>query len=147
MVERLRGVGGMRRGRGTVDVDDVVGFWGLAGRDDSAERADDWRERDGGDIRPLELPFGRCPGLVGPGEGGDMGLLVRLVLAPRLGGISIDLMRVARMNIPCLGLHVKYTSPSTEPSFLPLGSESSTPIHRPGANLVVPLYLTIPFPA
>lgn len=71
MVERLRGVGGMRRGRGTADPADVLGFCGLAGRDDSAERAEDWREREGGDIRAPELPVGRCPGLEGPGEGGD----------------------------------------------------------------------------
>lgn len=43
-----------------------------------------------------------------------------------------------RRNMPCSGLHSKYRSPATEPSFFPLGPSSSTPTQTPSANRVVP---------
>jgi hypothetical protein len=45
---------------------------------------------------------------------------------------------------PKCGRHSKYLFPSTEPSFFPLGSSSSTPTHSPGAKSVRPMYLTVP---
>lgn len=47
-------------------------------------------------------------------------------------------------NIPYFILHVKYRFPPTLPSFLPLGSESSIPTHRPGWNAVGPQNRTTP---
>lgn len=50
-------------------------------------------------------------------------------------------------NIPYPGLHGKYASPLTVPSFLPFCSYNSTPIQLPGENFVDPTKRTTPRPA
>ena len=40
--------------------------------------------------------------------------------------------------IPCWGLHVKYLTPCTDPSFRPAGSSNSTPQNRPDVRLISP---------
>ncbi len=49
-----------------------------------------------------------------------------------------------RTNMPCPGAHSKYLCPWTVPSFLPLSSSSSIPIHCPVEKCVGPINRTTP---
>jgi hypothetical protein len=66
-----------------------------------------------------------------------------------VGGVGtaseiIVAMLVSRMKRPWPGGQVKYRSPRTEPSFLPVGVESSIPTKMPSDTWIVPTYLTTP---
>lgn len=50
---------------------------------------------------------------------------------------------VGRTNMPCPGSQSKYRSPWTAPSFLPVASSNSRPIHCPSAKWVVPMKRTV----
>lgn len=61
-------------------------------------------------------------------------------------GCSSTLTTAAGLtNIPKPCSQSKYRSPWTDPSFLPVGSPSSTPIQSPGAKLVLPMKRMIAF--
>ncbi len=47
-------------------------------------------------------------------------------------------------KMPCFSGHSKYLTLSTDPSFFPVASSSSTPHQVPVANLVSPIYCKMP---
>lgn len=70
-----------------------------------------------------------------------------LGVAAAFGGAGCETMcemPAARTRRPCSGGQLKYLSPCTEPSFLPEGSESSTPMNWPAATWMSPMNLMTP---
>jgi hypothetical protein len=82
----------------------------------------------GGGFIPTDI--GRC--FTCPARAARVCLGAGLGGAAVFGGVGCEMIRkmpAARRNRPCSGGQLKYRSPFTEPSFLPEGSSSSTPIN------------------
>lgn len=62
----------------------------------------------------------------------------RCLLSRVDGGLRTAAMADGRTNMPNPGSHVKYRTPFTSPSFLPVASVNSMPTHCPSENSVVP---------
>lgn len=96
-------------------------------------------------IAVAAIPLGLFRLAEGPLCLADVLLLVRgpcLSSSVGAGGRTVATAE-GRTNMPCAGLHVKYRTPFTSPSFLPVGPFSSIPTHCPSEKSVRPRNRTV----